>query len=66
MKTSVIFGVAQMLLGTTMKGFNAVFFGRHIELKFEVVAQILLMVSLFGFMNLLIVAKWTTDWNEKT
>ena len=37
MKISVIFGVAQMLLGTLMKGFNAVYFKDYIELFFEVI-----------------------------
>jgi V-type H+-transporting ATPase subunit a len=36
MKTSVIFGVAQMSLGTVVKGFNAVYFKRWTELIFEV------------------------------
>jgi len=62
MKISVLFGVAQMLLGTTLKGFNAIYFNRKLEFVFVVIAQIVLMVSLFGFMNLLIVVKWTTDW----
>ena len=36
MKTSDIFGVAQMSLGTVVKGFNAVYFKRWTELIFEV------------------------------
>jgi len=62
MKISVIFGVAQMLLGTFLKGVNAVYFRRPVEFVFVVLAQVLLMCCLFGFMNLLIVTKWTTDW----
>lgn len=65
MKISVLFGVAQMLLGTTLKGFNAIYFNRKLEFVFVVIAQIVLMVSLFGFMNLLIVIKWTTDWEAE-
>lgn len=38
MKLSVIFGVAQMLLGTVLKGVNAVFFERNVELVFVVFA----------------------------
>lgn len=38
MKISVIYGVGQMLLGTTMKGFNAVYHRDWIEFFFEVVA----------------------------
>lgn len=62
MKTSVIFGVMQMLLGTTMKGFNAVYFKRWIELFFDVFTQIALLMALFGFMDILIFIKWTTNW----
>lgn len=36
MKTSVIYGVAQMLLGTGLKGLNAIYFGRWVELLFVV------------------------------
>ena len=62
MKISVIFGVAQMMLGTFLKGVNAVYFRRPVEFIFVVLAQVLLMCCLFGFMNVLIVTKWTTDW----
>jgi len=64
MKLSVILGVSQMLLGTCLKGFNAIYFGRPVEFIFVVIAQILLMLSLFGFMNYLIVVKWTTNWDQ--
>lgn len=36
MKTSVIYGVVQMLLGTCMKGMNAFYFKRYGELVFDV------------------------------
>jgi len=65
MKMSVILGVAQMLLGTCLKGFNAIYFGRHCEFIFVVITQILLMLALFGFMNFLIVVKWTTNWDQE-
>lgn len=63
MKTSVIYGVSQMLLGTSMKGFNAFYFKRYGELVFDVFSQILLLSALFGFMDSLIIVKWTTDWD---
>ena len=65
MKMSVIFGVLQMNLGTICKGLNAIYFKRWIELIFDVFAQLILMWSLFGFMDYLIVVKWTTDWISK-
>ena len=63
MKTSVIFGVAQMLFGTVMKGFNAVYFKDWVELVFEVVTQFLLLLVLFGFMDYMIIIKWLTNWD---
>ena len=62
MKISVIFGVAQMMLGTFLKGMNAIYFRRPVEFIFVVLSQVVLMCCLFGFMNVLIVKKWTTDW----
>ena len=59
---SVIFGVTQMTLGITMKAFNAIHFGRMVDLFFEFIPQFLLLMCLFGFMDLLIIVKWLTDW----
>lgn len=64
MKVSVIYGVCQMLLGTCMKGFNAVYSRRWMEVLTEVLTQIVLLLALFGFMDYLIVVKWTTDWDS--
>ena len=64
MKVSVIFGVAQMLLGTVMKGFNAHYFKEWIELAFEVVTQFVLLLVLFGFMDYMIITKWLTNWDD--
>jgi len=51
-----------MLLGTGMKGFNALYFKRYGEFLFDVLSQIFLLVALFGFMDYMIIVKWTTDW----
>lgn len=51
-----------MSLGTVIKGFNAAYFKRWVELIFDVLTQIVLLMCLFGFMDLLIFVKWTTDW----
>ena len=63
MKISVIFGVMQMTLGTILKGFNAAYFKNYLELIFDVFTQICLLMALFGFMDMLIFIKWTTDWH---
>ena len=65
MKTSVILGVAQMLLGILLKGLNALYFRRWAEFVFEFLTQLVALVCLFGFMDYLVIAKWTTDWSGK-
>lgn len=58
MKISVIFGVAQMVLGTTLKAFNAVHKRNWIVFFFEAVSQLVLINVLFGLMDLFIIVKW--------
>ena len=63
MKLSVIIGVTQMTLGVLMKGFNQIYFGQWIDFIFEFLPQIVLLLSLFGFMDVLIIKKWLTDYS---
>jgi V-type H+-transporting ATPase subunit a len=65
MKLSVILGVLQMSLGICMKAFNATYFKNKLDFFFEFVPQIILMMVLFGYMDLLIIAKWCTDWSGR-
>jgi V-type H+-transporting ATPase subunit a len=58
MKTAVIFAIIQMSLGICMKGFNALHFRNKLDFFFEFVPQIVLMLALFGWMDILIIAKW--------
>jgi len=53
-----------MALGVCMKAFNAVQFKRPIDFIFEFIPQIILLLCLFGFMDLLIVMKWLTNFDE--
>ena len=53
-----------MSFGTLMKGFNALYFKRYAEFGFEVVTQFVLLLALFGFMDLLIIEKWLTDYSN--
>ena len=66
MKTAVILGVAQMLLGTCLKGSNTLYFGQYAKFIFEFIAQIVLMLCLFGFMDFLIIVKWVHSWDDLT
>lgn len=63
MKTAVIFGVAHMLMGIVVKGLNAVYFRRWAEFLFEFVPQLIVMTAMFGYMDLLIILKWTTNFS---
>jgi V-type H+-transporting ATPase subunit a len=65
MKLSVILGVLQMSLGICMKAANAIHFGNKLDLWLEFLPQIILLWCLFGYMDLLIVAKWLTDFTGR-
>lgn len=52
-----------MSMGVIMKAFNAKQFNRPIDFYFEFVPQIILLLAMFGFMDLLIVIKWLTNYD---
>lgn len=60
MKLSVIFGVLHMTMGIIHKGTNTVYFRDWPSFFTEVVAGIIILIGLFGWMDLLIIAKWLT------
>ena len=64
MKTSVIFGVTQMIFGIALKCINSIHFENKLDLFLEGIPQLLFMVFLFGYMNVLILVKWSVDWTE--
>jgi V-type H+-transporting ATPase subunit a len=51
-----------MSLGIIIKGMNAKYFGRELDFYHEFIPQLILLLSLFGFMDFLIIQKWLTDW----
>jgi len=52
-----------MTLGVILKAFNYRYFGKRLEFWFEGVPQLILLLSLFGFMDYLIIVKWMTDFS---
>lgn len=54
-----------MMLGILMKGFNDAYKKDLISFCSEFIPQVILLLSLFGFMDLMIIQKWTTDWTGK-
>jgi len=63
MKLSVILGVFHMCIGICMRGSNAIYDRKWVDFFFEFVPMLLMMLCLFGFMDLMIILKWLTDWS---
>lgn len=66
MKIALILGVLQMSLGIVLKGCNEAYNRHWIEFFFEFIPQLVLFLSLFGFMDLMVIIKWTTDFTDDT
>ena len=58
MKISVIMAIFHMSIGIIMKGTNAVYFKKPIDLITEVIFGLIILLGLFGWMDALIIAKW--------
>ena len=58
MKLAVIMGVLHMSIGIIIKGTNTIYFGRWADFWTEVATGLTILLGLFGWMDLLIVAKW--------
>ncbi|KAH9403531.1 Unc-32p [Tyrophagus putrescentiae] len=58
MKLSVILGVAQMFFGVVISYFNHRYFARQLNVICEFIPQVIFILSIFGYMNLLILVKW--------
>ncbi|GAB0490622.1 hypothetical protein MMPV_001859 [Pyropia vietnamensis] len=63
MKFAIILGVTQMLFGIVLSYRNAAFFRNRLNVLFEFIPQFLFMSCLFGYLVLLILLKWSTDYN---
>ena len=63
MKMAVILSVAHMLLGTCHRLLNFFYRKDFLSVFAEGLPQLFMMCALFGFMDLLIVSKWTIDWD---
>lgn len=61
MKMSVIFGVLHMMIGILHKYTNTIYHGHWSHLITECIGGTIILLGLFGWMDLLVVAKWTKD-----
>lgn len=58
MKISVIIGVLHMSMGIVVKGLNSIYFKQRLIFCTEVITGLIILNGLFGWMDVLIVAKW--------
>lgn len=54
-----------MSLGVVLKAKNALYQKNYVDFFHEFVPQILLLLSLFGYMDMLIIIKWLTNYAGK-
>jgi V-type H+-transporting ATPase subunit a len=59
MKMSIIIGVTHMSLGIIMKFMNAIYFNLKLDLFFECIPQLVLLLALFGYLSALMFIKWS-------
>jgi len=64
MKMSVIMGVVQMSAGIMLSALNARHFKDRLSMYFEFIPQMLFLMSMFGYLSLLIVMKWSMGSRE--
>tara|TARA_R110002050_G_scaffold115831_1_gene232142 strand:+ start:235 stop:1038 length:804 start_codon:yes stop_codon:yes gene_type:complete len=62
MKMSVLLGVAQMVTGIVLSALNARYFNKVYDFWFEFVPQLIFMCSLFGYLCVLVLIKWFTEY----
>ncbi|EGG09981.1 uncharacterized protein MELLADRAFT_115620 [Melampsora larici-populina 98AG31] len=64
MKMSIILGVIHMSFAICLQVPNHLFFGRKSSIWAEFLPQILFMESIFGYLVLTILYKWSIDWSQ--
>jgi len=62
MKISIILGVSQMVFGLGCKTSNCFYFKKWKDFFFENIPEYVFLLSIFGYLCILIVYKWSVDW----
>ncbi|CAG0900787.1 unnamed protein product, partial [Cyprideis torosa] len=58
MKSSIIFGVCQMLFGVILSTWNHRFFNKPLNIWAEFIPQVIFLTFLFGYLVILVFVKW--------
>ncbi|XP_075549552.1 V-type ATPase subunit a family protein Vha100-1 isoform X2 [Dermacentor variabilis] len=66
MKMSIVLGVSQMLFGVFLSLWNHRFFRNMANVWCEFVPQLLFLCSIFGYLVIIIFAKWTINFGKDT
>ncbi|KAL3196536.1 hypothetical protein MRX96_045167 [Rhipicephalus microplus] len=66
MKMSIVLGVSQMLFGVFLSLWNHRFFRNIANVWCEFVPQLLFLCSIFGYLVIIIFAKWTINFGKDT
>jgi V-type H+-transporting ATPase subunit a len=64
MKFSIIIGVIHMFIGVCLKLVNSIHFGKWVDGWFEFLPQAIFLLAMFGYMNVFIIAKWLTAYEN--
>ena len=64
MKFSIVIAVIHMSVSIIFKGLNCIYYGNVLDLLFEFVPQLVLFLSIFGYMVFCIVIKWAQSWDD--
>jgi V-type H+-transporting ATPase subunit a len=62
MKQALLIGVIHMTFGICLQVWNHTYFKNPLNIWTEFLPQIIFMESIFGYLSILIMYKWSTDW----
>jgi len=63
MKLAVILGVIQMTWGVLLSLSNHLYFKDYVSVFFEFIPRFIFLIATFGYMDIIIIYKWTIDWD---
>ncbi|TPX59323.1 hypothetical protein PhCBS80983_g02539 [Powellomyces hirtus] len=64
MKMAIIFGVMHMSFGICLNVCNFIYFNKRLNIYTDFLPQIIFLLSIFGYLVILIIYKWATYWPD--